>query len=169
MKLTYRGVNYDYTPNPVPKFGSVFATGTYRGAPVSFRALAEMPEQPSFDLKWRGVPYRSGPKVQKGGSPSVQAAAPETISPASATESEPGAPSTPELETTTPKLSVLERVRNLFMRRHRRIRQREQSMLARLNEEVGLTAEDAAHYESQIQGKIPHDFAGYDRSPTAMS
>ena len=168
MKLTYRGVSYDYTPNPVPKFGSVFAVGTYRGAPVSFRALAEMPEQPSFDLKWRGVSYRSGPKVQRA-QPAVQAAAPETILTASAAKSEPDAPSTPELETPTPKLGVLERVRNLFMRRHRRIRQREQSMLARLNEEVGLTAEDAARYESQIQGKIPHDFAGYDRSPTAMS
>jgi hypothetical protein len=42
-------------------------------------------------------------------------------------------------------------------------------MMVRLAAEVGLPVEDAAHYESHIQGKLPHDFSGYDRSSTAMS
>lgn len=160
MQLTYRGAHYNYAPNPIPKLGPVLATGTYRGAPVSFQALADMPEQPRFTLKWRGVSYRSGLKVHRM-QPTEPAVIPEmTIVPeAKSLESAPA----------TPKLSVLERARALFIRRHQRIRQREQSMLARLDEEVGLTAADAANYESQIQGKVPHDFAGYDRSDTAMS
>ncbi|MEO0828517.1 MAG: DUF4278 domain-containing protein [Cyanobacteria bacterium J06635_1] len=150
MLLTYRGVSYNYTPNPMPKFAPVYAMGSYRGAPVSFYALAEVPEQLSFDLTWRGVPYRSGPTVQI-------ATAAEPVAATPVTTSESAAP------------NILERMRNLVMRRHRRIRQREQSMLGRLNEEVGLTAEDATQYESEIQGKTPHDFGGYDRSHKAMS
>lgn len=146
MLLTYRGVSYDYTPNPIPKFAPMYAMGSYRGAPVSFYALAEVPEQLSFDLTWRGVPYRSGAVVQV-------AAVTEPVTTAS--------------ESATP--SILERTRNLVMCRHRRIRKREQSMLGRLNEEVGLSAEDATQYESEIQGKTPHDFGGYDRSHTATS
>ncbi|NER81187.1 MAG: DUF4278 domain-containing protein [Leptolyngbya sp. SIO1D8] len=161
MQLTYRGVHYDYAPNPRPKFGPVLATGIYRGAPVCFRALAEMPKQPRFILKWRGVPYRSGLKVHR-----VQPTRPE-VKPVAT--SEPSTPSMPESAMATSKPGVFERARVLFIRRHQKIRQREQSMLVRLDEEVGLTAEDATHYESQIQGKVPHDFAGYDRSNTAMS
>jgi len=168
MKLTYRGAHYDYAPNPIPKFGPVLATGTYRGAPVSFQTLAEMPEQPRFMLKWRGIPYRSGLKIHKV-QPTVPAATAEMTAAAPVATSEPGIPSAPESTPAAPKLSVLERARALFIRRHQQIRQREQSMLARLDEEVGLTAEDAANYESQIQGKVPHDFAGYDRSGRAMS
>ncbi len=61
------------------------------------------------------------------------------------------------------------RSRALFIERHQKVRQRERSMLTRLDEEVGLSVEDAAHYESHIQGKVPHDFAGYDRSRSGMS
>lgn len=161
MQLTYRGAHYNYAPNTVPTFGSALATGTYRGAPVAFQALLEVPEQPRFTLKWRGIPYRSGLKGHR-----VQATTSEMPTPGTAMAN---ITPTPESETAMPKLSVLEQARVLFIRRHQRIRQREQSMLARLDEEVGLTAEDAAHYQSQIQGKVPHDFAGYDRSSTAMS
>lgn len=155
MQLTYRGVRYDYTPNPAPKFGAVLATGTYRGAPVSFRTLATMPAQPRFLLTWRGNQYLSGPKVQ----PTAPATAAVVQDPQTA----------PNPVVTTPEMTIVERARNLFVRRHQKIRQREQSMLTRLDEEVGLTPDDAAHYESQIQGKVPHDFAGYDRSDAAMS
>ncbi|MBE7385683.1 MAG: DUF4278 domain-containing protein [Leptolyngbya sp. SIO1E4] len=168
MQLTYRGAHYTYAPNPVPKFGSILATGIYRGAPVSFRALAEMPEQPRFSLKWRGVPYRSGPKVHRVQS-TGPAATPAMTATAPVATSEPSTPLTHESAIATSKLSILERARTLFIRRHQKVRQREQSMLARLDEEVGLAAKDAANYESQVQGKVPHDFAGYDRSGTAMS
>lgn len=155
MQLTYRGARYDYAPHPIPKFGSVLAVGSYRGAPVAFRAVEDIPEQASFALKWRGIPYRSGSKTD-GVASTVPAVA-----------SEPD--STPASTAATPKLSIVERSRALFIRRHRKLRQREQSMLARLDEEVGRSAEDATHYESHIQGKVPHDFADYDRSNTAMS
>jgi hypothetical protein len=57
----------------------------------------------------------------------------------------------------------------LFIRRHQRSRKREQGMMVRLAAEVGIPVNEAAHYESHIQGKMPHDFASYDRSSTAMS
>jgi hypothetical protein len=39
-----------------------------------------------------------------------------------------------------------------------------------MDESVGLTAADAANYESHIQGKLRHNFwTTYDRSQAAMS
>jgi hypothetical protein len=71
--------------------------------------------------------------------------------------------------TTVDRMSIAEQTRNLFVQHHQKTRQREQSMLVRLSEEIGLDAEKVAKYENHIQGKIPHDFGGYDRSRTAMS
>ena len=66
--------------------------------------------------------------------------------------------------------SVIEQARELFIRKLRGIRRREQAMLTRTDEEIGLTAEDAANYESSIQGKVPHDFSkSYARSKSSMS
>jgi len=79
---------------------------------------------------------------------------------------EPAAPGTAVAETST---GVIDMARNLFIRHHQRMRRREQGMMVRLAAEVGIPVEDAAHYESHIQGKLPHDFSGYDRSSTAMS
>ncbi|HIK44997.1 MAG TPA: DUF4278 domain-containing protein [Leptolyngbyaceae cyanobacterium M65_K2018_010] len=154
MKLTYRGVSYDYTPNPVPPMGPVFDVGSYRGATVAFRALAEVPPQPSADLTWRGVPYRSG--TPEPARPAVPIGAAPT-------------PTMTEDPAPMPSNGVMAASRNLFLRHHQRIRRREQGMMVRLAAEVGLPVEAAARYESQIQGKLPHDFAGYDRSATAMS
>jgi hypothetical protein len=159
MKLTYRGVSYDYTPNPVPKKGSVIGTGTYRGAAVTFNALAEQPPQPSADLIWRGVPYSVG-------TPATVAAPVVEVPVAAPAVSEPAAPVAAVAETNT---GVVDLARNLFIRHHQRMRRREQGMMVRLAAEVGIPVEDAAHYESHIQGKLPHDFSGYDRSSTAMS
>ena len=159
MKLTYRGVSYDYTPNPTPKKGAVIGTGTYRGAAVTFNALAEQPPQPSADLNWRGVPYRTGTTAP------VNAPVAETTA-AVASVAEPTAPIAAVAEPTS---DVADMARNLFIRHHQRMRRREQGMMVRLAAEVGLSVEDAAHYESHIQGKLPHDFSGYDRSATAMS
>jgi hypothetical protein len=71
--------------------------------------------------------------------------------------------------TPVPVTRIPDLARNLFMRRHQRSRRREQGMMVRLAAEVGMPVEEAAHYESHIQGKLPHDFSGYDRSSTAMS
>ena len=167
MKLTYRGVSYEFTPNPAPKLGETLGTGHYRGAPVVFNALAELPAQPAADLTWRGVPYRTGISA-----PVATAAPVETPAVVAST-------AVPALETTageaenvvanTPLTSIPDLARNLFIRRHQRSRRREQGMMVRLAAEVGISVEDAAHYESHIQGKMPHDFSGYDRGSAAMS
>ncbi|MGG6237756.1 DUF4278 domain-containing protein [Nodosilinea sp. AN01ver1] len=169
MKLTYRGISYDATPNPAPKLGKTIDTGTYRGATVVFKALAEIPAQPAADLTWRGVPYRTGvaAPVAPAAPIEIPAVAASLATPAVVTETvvitETVVSSTP-MTTNIPDLA-----RNLFIRRHQRSRRREQGMMVRLAAEVGIPVEDAAHYESHIQGKMPHDFAGYDRGSAAMS
>jgi hypothetical protein len=159
MKLTYRGVSYNYTPNPMPKMGDTFATGTYRGAAVAFRAVAEPPAQPAADLTWRGVRYHTGIAATVAPvaavDPVVEPAAVLTVTPTPVAEV--GVSNIPEL------------ARNLSIRRHQRSRRREQGMMVRLAAEVGLPMDEAIQYESHIQGKRPHDFAAYDRSSTAMS
>lgn len=64
---------------------------------------------------------------------------------------------------------VIAMSRNLFTRRHQQMRRREQGMMMRLASEVGLSSGKAGHYESHIQGKMPHNFSGYGRSAAAMS
>jgi hypothetical protein len=157
MKLTYRGVSYDFTPNPAPKLGKTIDTGHYRGAPVVFKALAEVPAQPGAALTWRGVPYRSGiaAPVASVVTAELPAVAASVVAPVAIAETAP--------------ISISDLARNLFIRRHQRSRRREQGMMVRLAAEVGMPIEDAAHYESHIQGKMPHDFSGYDRGSAAMS
>jgi hypothetical protein len=156
MKLTYRGKSYDAPSSPTLKMGETIDTGTYRGAPVVFRALAEVPAQPINDLTWRGVPYRTG-----------HAAVTVPMAPVEIPAVAASLASSATTEATPINLSDL--ARNLFIRRHQRSRRREQGMMVRLAAEVGMPIEDAAHYESHIQGKMPHDFAGYDRGSSAMS
>jgi hypothetical protein len=49
------------------------------------------------------------------------------------------------------------------------MRRREQGMMMRLASEIGLSNGTAGHYESHIQGKMPHNFSGYGRSAATMS
>jgi hypothetical protein len=66
-------------------------------------------------------------------------------------------------------MSIQSQSRALMIRHHQRIRCREQSMLLRLHEELGLDVTTPA-YHSQIQGKIPPDFSStYDRGQVAIS
>ncbi|PSN10910.1 hypothetical protein C7293_26310 [filamentous cyanobacterium CCT1] len=162
MKLTYRGISYDATPNPAPKLSQTTDIGHYRGVPTVFSAMAELPAQPAADLSWRGVPYRAGIEAPKPVAPvEIPAVAASLATPTVAVEPAP---------TTTPQAtSIPDLARNLFIRRHQRSRRREQGMMVRLAAEVGIPVEDAAHYESHIQGKMPHDFSGYDRGSAAMS
>jgi hypothetical protein len=153
MKLTYRGVSYDYTPNPTPQKAPSFDTGIYRGQAIEFQTLVEIPEQPVADLMWRGVPYQTGKTAETKvpvATP-VAGTVPETIA------------------TVLLNGPVVAMSRQLFIRHRQRSRKREQGMMVRLAAEVGIPVEDAAHHESQIQGKLPHDFGGYDRSSAAMS
>lgn len=164
MKLTYRGVSYDHTPNPMPKMGEPFETGKYRGAAVAFRAVAEPVAQPAADLTWRGVPYHTGTVVAPA---MVEPVVPAMAEPMAEPVAEPM--TQPVAVAVTSASGIPDLARNLSVRRHQRNRKREQGMMMRLAAEVGLPMEDAIRYESHIQGKRPHDFAAYDRSSTAMS
>ncbi|NET32338.1 MAG: DUF4278 domain-containing protein [Cyanothece sp. SIO1E1] len=59
MKLSYRGIGYEYNPAS-PEVADSPLTGKYRGQPIHFhnlkRAIAHGPE---FDLKYRGVSYHT--------------------------------------------------------------------------------------------------------------
>lgn len=59
MKLTYRGVSYEYTPPPMPVVDTE-ELGHYRGAIFHFHKLIKSIAQPSLDLKYRGVSYHKG-------------------------------------------------------------------------------------------------------------
>ncbi|MGF1516125.1 MAG: DUF4278 domain-containing protein [Elainellaceae cyanobacterium] len=154
MRLIYRGVRYDYTPALTPRFGPVFATGVYRGVPVAFRTVVDSLKQPMLNLVWRGVAHRTGP------TPPVPQPMPDTAS---------AAPPASGPATTAPEPTVSEQARASVSQRHQELRQREQAMLARSGQEVGLSEETVTQYRAQSQGKVPHDFEGYDRSPAAMS
>jgi hypothetical protein len=163
MKLTYRGISYDATPNPAHKLSQTTDTGHYRGVPMVFSAMTELPAQPAANLAWRGVPYRAGIMAPVAHAAPIEIPAVAASLAASGVAAETVSTSTPQA-TSIPDLA-----RNLFIRRHQRSRRREQGMMVRLAAEVGIPVEDAAHYESHIQGKMPHDFSGYDRGSAAMS
>ncbi|AFY77806.1 MAG: hypothetical protein IGR93_15505 [Hydrococcus sp. C42_A2020_068] len=66
-------------------------------------------------------------------------------------------------------MSIETQARALLMRHHRAVVNREQSMLLRIVNELGVDI-DVTHYHSHIQGKTPSEFsAGYDRTHASMS
>lgn len=66
-------------------------------------------------------------------------------------------------------MSTSDQARALMNRHHHMIKRRQQSMLGRVNEEVGMPAETVSYW-SHIQGK-PNAGAqrSYDRSQSALS
>ncbi|PZU97593.1 MAG: hypothetical protein DCF32_20335 [Leptolyngbya sp.] len=155
MKLTYRGVSYDYTP-PVVESNLTDEVGKFRGVDIRFRTVKKAAvQQPTLDLVYRGVAYQTGtpeaaPVVEAV--PVAAIAAPVLAAPAVATA-----------------FSTEDKARMSMMNRHRSVKQRQQSMLARLATEAGLPAE-AAHYWNHIQGKVhPSFWATYSRSGAAAS
>ncbi len=155
MKLTYRGVSYDYNP-PVVESNLTDEVGKFRGVDIRFRTVRKAAvQQPTLDLVYRGVAYQSGtpeaaPVVEVA--PVAAIAAPAMVAPAVAIA-----------------LSTEDKARMSMMNRHRSVKQRQQSMLGRLAVEAGLPAE-AAHYWNHIQGKVhPSFWATYSRSGAAAS
>ncbi len=66
-------------------------------------------------------------------------------------------------------MSTSEQARALMNRHHHLVKQRQQSMLGRVNNEVGMPAE-AAEYWNPVQGKPSAQARGsYDRSRSALS
>jgi hypothetical protein len=145
MQLTYRGVKYDYNP-PAVELNVTDEVGKFRGVDIRFRTVKRDPvQQPTLDLVYRGAAYTSG------------AAAP-TVEPA------PGKVSAP-----APAIRTEDRARGAMLNRHRSVKRRQQSMLARLATEAGLPVEAATHW-NHIQGKVhPSFWATYGRSGAAAS
>lgn len=110
MKLTYRGVAYEYNPPAVETTLSEVG-GKYRGLDWRFRNLKKPPMlQPRVDLTYRGVRYSHGTV------PTVESA--ETAQ--------------------VPALSTKEKARSLMLNHQRTLRNRQQAMLHRSAAEVGL-------------------------------
>ncbi|PZD71138.1 hypothetical protein C1752_07866 [Acaryochloris thomasi RCC1774] len=116
MKLTYRGITYDYNP-PRVVYGSTYAQGKYRGLPVTFQTTEVPIVKPSYNLKYRGIAYCTGVPTQ--------AKEPDKIG------------NVPSKDIKIPVVSLSERSRTLMAGHRQSIRQREQAMLNRLAEEVG--------------------------------
>lgn len=145
MKLTYRGISYEYTP-PTVGLKTIDEVGKFRGVDIRFRTVTKAPvQQPTLDLMYRGVAYNTGAVAD--------------ATPAAAPVAAPAAP----------VFSTEDKARLMMLNRHRSVKQRQQSMLARLATEAGLPVE-AAHYWNHIQGKVhPSFWATYGRSGAAAS
>ncbi|MGJ3248964.1 MAG: DUF4278 domain-containing protein [Elainellaceae cyanobacterium] len=170
MKLTYRGISYNYEA-PQVKYGDVYddvlASGKYRGLDVRFWNRKKVPVyQPTLDLIYRGAAYQTGKSNiadtnVDATADTQKAAAPASIGAASVSEV------TQKVADTAS--SVQAQARSLMMDHHRSIKRRQQDMLGRLAQEVGLGS-DAVDRWNLIQGKIHPTFrASYDRSKAAMS
>jgi hypothetical protein len=151
MKLTYRGVAYDYNPPQVAMEKGELA-GRYRGLDWRFcNPTKVLVQQPTLDMVYRGVALNPGVAAQGVGMAQ-------------------GAGMAQGVGVMVPPVPSLDRARNLIVNHQRSIKNRQQAMLTRLAAEVGLTARDAGSYWNRIQGKIHPSFrATYDRSPAALS
>lgn len=147
MKLIYRGISHDYTP-PTVEMAATEAVGHFRGLDIRFRSMKKAPvQQPTLDLVYRGVAYRTGTTEAKSISQPISIPA-------------------IEVEST---LGTENKARMMMLNRHRHVKQRQQSMLTRLATEAGLSL-DTAGYWNHIQGKVhPSFWATYSRSGAAVS
>ncbi|WP_413165834.1 DUF4278 domain-containing protein [Capilliphycus salinus ALCB114379] len=114
MKLTYRGIEYEYNPPEVATSTGAVA-GKYRGQDWRFCNRKKPPVlQPSYNLTYRGVKYGNNP-----------------VAAVSRTE--------------TP-VTIAEKARVSMLKQERSEIKREQSMLNRLADEVGLNLNNTATY-----------------------
>lgn len=149
MKLTYRGVQYDYTP-PVVEMNKTAEVGKYRGVDIRFRTVKKNPvQQPTLDLVYRGAAYRTGE---------------------AATETVPATVTVKPVADAPAALADLElQARAMLVNHTRNVKRRQQAMLTRSAADVGLEA-DVTTYWNRIQGKVhPSFWATYDRSSAASS
>ncbi len=146
MKLTYRGVVYEKTASDVELQDSGLH-GKYRGQDVNFKVANVENNAPDCVLQYRGVLYN--PRHQEAVTVAPQAA---PVAPALA-------------------VSTKDEARSLMMRHQRAIKVRQQALLERAAEEVGLTLSTKVdEYWGRIQGKVNPSFrATYDRSHAALS
>lgn len=112
MKLSYRGVSYEYNPPQVETTEAQVA-GKYRGLDWRFRNMKKPPMLvPTVNLTYRGVSYQIG-----------------GITESNSVES-----------TKTPTLSIQDKARSLMLNHLRTLKNRQQAMLNRSAEAVGMVA-----------------------------
>lgn len=167
MKLSYRGVDYDFNPSSlqargakhrlseVSKARALGAILTYRGAaytvgPSAQAASAHPNVAAGTVLTYRGFSYTVQPAAQSVSAP-VVAAAPAVVKAAKA------------------PVSIQEQARTLTMNHHRAMKKRQQVMLVRSAAEVGMPATAVSHWERLQETFNPAFQATYDRSPAALS
>lgn len=164
MKHKYCGVPYKYEPVAVTFGGEPIAVAfnghvekeKYRGAPAKYAIFTADVPYPEFESNYRGFTRHLG-QAKGFASPDQNSG---TVSETTDSEN----------PTTVKPLSINEQLRRLMMSHHRQIRKREQAMLARLDAKIGLSVEDATHFQNHIQGYIPYnEWMNYDRSHAAMS
>ncbi|MBE9196262.1 DUF4278 domain-containing protein [Synechocystis sp. LEGE 06083] len=149
MQLSYRGVSYDYNP-PKVETEVLGLAGSYRGLDYRFRrTTAKNVIQPNVNLTYRGVSFNPARDLQ------------------------------PELYTATKKVEVAaapsqisfqDRVRARLHSKTQAIKKRQQSLLVRLAEEIGLNTDQAVNSAVRIQGKVLANFCSdYASQGVAMS
>ncbi|MEN9203176.1 MAG: DUF4278 domain-containing protein [Thermostichus sp. DG02_2_bins_29] len=159
MELSYRGVDYNYTPATAEVSPSKVG-GRYRGLDWRFRHLTKPVVLPTnLDMLYRGVAYRAE-------APEAKASAAVTEPILAATESV----STPTAAATSSRTHALDGLaRSLMMSHQRAIRIRQQAMLVRGVEKIGLHA-NVRQFWNRIQGKVHPTFRlTYDRTRVSMS
>ncbi len=158
MKLTYRGVSYDYTP-PVVESNTTDDVGKFRGVDIRFRTVKKAPvQQPTLDLVYRGVAYQIGTPEMASVVEVAPVAAPAAASLAQVA-----------VAAAATAYSTDDKARLRMMNCHRAVKQRQQSMLTRLATEAGMP-EGAAKYWNHIQGKVhPSFWATYSRGGATAS
>lgn len=147
--LTYRGVQYNYTP-PAVKTQATDVVAKYRGYNYNCVAAVNPPAQAVKSLTFRGVAYQTGAAAIPAAVPMANSTAPAAMN------------------SDNNDLNAM--ARSLTMSHHRVIKNREQALLVRTASLVGLPVGAAAHYWNQVQGKINPNFrTSYDRSHVALS
>ncbi len=147
MELSYRGVDYT-RPSATAAVSPGKVGGRYRGLDWRFRHLSKPVVLPTnLDLLYRGVAYRT--EASAAAAPAVPTTAPA-----------------PEAG----RSHILDELaRRLMMGHQRSIRIRQQAMLVRGTEQVGLHV-NVRNFWNRIQGKVHPTFRlTYDRSRVSMS
>ncbi|PSB30660.1 DUF4278 domain-containing protein [Stenomitos frigidus] len=166
MKLSYRGVNYDFNPSSLQARGAKYrlaevskaralgAILTYRGSayaikPSTQTVSANAGVSAGTALTYRGQSYTVQPTAQA--LPQATAIQPAAVNSAKA-----------------PVFSIQDQARALTMNHHRAMKKRQQVMLVRSAAEVGMSS-TASHWERLQETFNPVFQATYDRSHVGMS
>lgn len=148
MQLSYRGVSYDYNP-PKIETEVLGLSGSYRGLDYRFRRTsAKNVIQPNVNLTYRGISFNPA----QGLKPTLYTAS-----------------VAPKVVEAVPQMSFQDRVRGRLHAKTQAIKKRQQSLLLRLSEEIGLN-EEAVNHVVRIQGKVLSSFrSDYASQGVAMS